>query len=83
MVKLGEIDNLLQTVMFTLYGKINCFFFFRIFVWKKYFFSLFWILKGNQYEPREEHLLLSMFKQVLQKEFEEGLKKKLFDFLKC
>merc|ERR1712000_399271 len=46
LVKLGEIDNLLQTVMFTLYG--------------------------NQYEPREEHLLLSMFKQVLQKEFEEA-----------
>lgn len=35
---MGEIDTLLQTVMFTLYG--------------------------NQYENREEHLLLTMF-QVL------------------
>lgn len=35
MVALGEIDTLLQTVMFTLYG--------------------------NQYESREEHLLLTMF----------------------
>jgi hypothetical protein len=47
LVKLGEIDNLLQTVMFTLYG--------------------------NQYEPSEEHLLLSLFKQVLEKEFESGM----------
>ena len=35
LVSLAEIDSLLQTVMFTLYG--------------------------NQYEPREEHLLLTMF----------------------
>jgi Ras GTPase-activating-like protein IQGAP2/3 len=35
MVSLAEIDTLLQTVMFTLYG--------------------------NQYESREEHLLLTMF----------------------
>ncbi len=35
LVSLTEIDTLLQTVMFTLYG--------------------------NQYESREEHLLLSMF----------------------
>lgn len=35
LVSLGEIDTLLQTVMFTLYG--------------------------NQYESREEHLLLTMF----------------------
>jgi Ras GTPase-activating-like protein IQGAP2/3 len=35
LVNLGEIDTLLQTVMFTLYG--------------------------NQYEQREEHLLLTMF----------------------
>lgn len=38
LVSLSEIDTLLQTVMFTLYG--------------------------NQYESREEHLLLTMF-QVL------------------
>jgi Ras GTPase-activating-like protein IQGAP2/3 len=43
-VKLGQIDNLLQTVMFTLYG--------------------------NQYDEYEEHLLLSMFQQVLGLEFE-------------
>uniref|UniRef100_A0A7S4PCN8 Ras-GAP domain-containing protein n=1 Tax=Paramoeba aestuarina TaxID=180227 RepID=A0A7S4PCN8_9EUKA len=43
LVKLGEIDNLLQTVMFTLYG--------------------------NQYDESEEHLLLSMFEQVLRAEF--------------
>ena len=43
LVKLGEIDNLLQTVMFTLYG--------------------------NQYDEGEEHLLLSMFEQVLRAEF--------------
>ena len=35
LVSLAEIDSLLQTVMFTLYG--------------------------NQYESREEHLLLTMF----------------------
>jgi Ras GTPase-activating-like protein IQGAP2/3 len=35
LVSMGEIDSLLQTVMFTLYG--------------------------NQYESREEHLLLTMF----------------------
>lgn len=35
LVSLSEIDTLLQTVMFTLYG--------------------------NQYESREEHLLLTMF----------------------
>lgn len=35
LVSLAEIDTLLQTVMFTLYG--------------------------NQYESREEHLLLTMF----------------------
>jgi Ras GTPase-activating-like protein IQGAP2/3 len=43
LVSLGEIDNLLQTVMFTLYG--------------------------NQYDQLEEHLLLSLFKEVLQEEF--------------
>lgn len=43
LVKLGQIDNLLQTVMFTLYG--------------------------NQYDEYEEHLLLSMFQQVLKVEF--------------
>lgn len=41
LVNLAEIDTLLQTVMFTLYG--------------------------NQYESREEHLLLSMF-QVQKRE---------------
>ncbi|EGC36786.1 Ras GTPase-activating protein [Dictyostelium purpureum] len=46
LVKVGEIDNLLQTVMFTLYG--------------------------NQYEEKEEHLLLSMFQKVLQEEFKEA-----------
>lgn len=46
LVKLSEIDNLLQTVMFTLYG--------------------------NQYDEYEEHLLLSMFHQVLQYEFENA-----------
>jgi Ras GTPase-activating-like protein IQGAP2/3 len=35
LVTMGEIDSLLQTVMFTIYG--------------------------NQYESREEHLLLTMF----------------------
>jgi len=46
LVKLGQIDNLLQTVMFTLYG--------------------------NQYDEYEEHLLLSMFQQVLGFEFENA-----------
>ncbi|KAI8059643.1 Rho GTPase activation protein [Gongronella butleri] len=44
LVTLAEIDTLLQTVMFTLYG--------------------------NQYESREEHLLLSMFQNVLSWQFE-------------
>ncbi|KAI9268706.1 Rho GTPase activation protein [Sporodiniella umbellata] len=44
LVSLTEIDNLLQTVMFTLYG--------------------------NQYESREEHLLLTMFQNVLAAQFE-------------
>ncbi|KAI8390231.1 Rho GTPase activation protein [Blakeslea trispora] len=44
LVSLAEIDTLLQTVMFTLYG--------------------------NQYESREEHLLLSMFQNVLAAQFE-------------
>jgi len=44
MVSLAEIDTLLQTVMFTLYG--------------------------NQYESREEHLLLTMFQNVLTAQFE-------------
>ncbi|KAF9514931.1 hypothetical protein BS47DRAFT_1484790 [Hydnum rufescens UP504] len=44
LVSLSEIDTLLQTVMFTLYG--------------------------NQYESREEHLLLSMFQAVLSAQFE-------------
>lgn len=39
LVSLSEIDTLLQTVMFTLYG--------------------------NQYESREEHLLLSMFQVIV------------------
>ncbi len=43
-VNLSEIDSLLQTVMFTIYG--------------------------NQYENREEHLLLSMFQMVLSKQFD-------------
>ncbi|CAG8622608.1 12354_t:CDS:10 [Funneliformis caledonium] len=43
-VSLTEIDTLLQTVMFTLYG--------------------------NQYESREEHLLLTMFQSVLSTQFE-------------
>lgn len=38
LVSLSEIDTLLQTVMFTLYG--------------------------NQYESREEHLLLTMFQVI-------------------
>lgn len=44
LVSLAEIDTLLQTVMFTLYG--------------------------NQYESREEHLLLTMFQSVLSAQFE-------------
>lgn len=44
LVSLVEIDTLLQTVMFTLYG--------------------------NQYESREEHLLLTMFQSVLSAQFE-------------
>ncbi|KAL7418680.1 RasGAP protein [Cryptotrichosporon argae] len=44
LVSLAEIDTLLQTVMFTLYG--------------------------NQYEQREEHLLLTMFQSVLAAQFE-------------
>lgn len=43
-VSMGEIDSLLQTVMFTIYG--------------------------NQYEQREEHLLLSMFQTVLAAQFD-------------
>lgn len=39
LVSMAEIDSLLQTVMFTLYG--------------------------NQYESREEHLLLTMFQASL------------------
>lgn len=46
LVNLGQIDNLLQTVMFTLYG--------------------------NQYDDFEEHLLLSMFRAVLDYEFEQA-----------
>ncbi|ORY02401.1 putative ras GTPase-activating protein sar1 [Basidiobolus meristosporus CBS 931.73] len=46
LVSLGEIDTLLQTVMFTLYG--------------------------NQYESREEHLLLSMFQSVLANQFDSA-----------
>ncbi|CAI2176164.1 5207_t:CDS:10, partial [Funneliformis geosporum] len=44
LVSLTEIDTLLQTVMFTIYG--------------------------NQYESREEHLLLTMFQSVLSAQFE-------------
>ncbi|KAH8923610.1 Rho GTPase activation protein [Atractiella rhizophila] len=44
LVQLSEIDTLLQTVMFTLYG--------------------------NQYESREENLLLTMFQSVLSAQFE-------------
>lgn len=44
LVTLSEIDTLLQTVMFTLYG--------------------------NQYDSREEHLLLTMFQSVLSTQFE-------------
>ncbi|KAI8824293.1 Rho GTPase activation protein [Fimicolochytrium jonesii] len=44
LVSLSEIDTLLQTVMFTLYG--------------------------NQYDSREEYLLLSMFQNVLSSQFD-------------
>ncbi|TQS32311.1 hypothetical protein Golomagni_07372, partial [Golovinomyces magnicellulatus] len=44
LVTMAEIDSLLQTVMFTIYG--------------------------NQYESREEHLLLTMFQSVLSAQFE-------------
>jgi len=46
LVSLTEIDTLLQTVMFTLYG--------------------------NQYESREEHLLLTMFQSVLSAQFDSA-----------
>ena len=44
LVSMAEIDALLQTVMFTIYG--------------------------NQYESREEHLLLTMFQSVLTHQFD-------------
>lgn len=44
LVTMAEIDQLLQTVMFTIYG--------------------------NQYESREEHLLLTMFQSVLTYQFD-------------
>lgn len=44
LVSMAEIDSLLQTVMFTIYG--------------------------NQYEQREEHLLLTMFQAVLAYQFD-------------
>ncbi|KAI5283682.1 glyceraldehyde-3-phosphate dehydrogenase 1, partial [Ascosphaera aggregata] len=44
LVSISEIDSLLQTVMFTIYG--------------------------NQYESREEHLLLTMFQSVLTYQFD-------------
>jgi len=46
LVSLSEIDTLLQTVMFTIYG--------------------------NQYESREEHLLLTMFQNVLAAQFDSS-----------
>ncbi|KAL0946107.1 hypothetical protein HGRIS_012372 [Hohenbuehelia grisea] len=46
LVTLSEIETLLQTVMFTLYG--------------------------NQYDTREEHLLLTMFQSVLAAQFESA-----------
>ncbi|KAJ3150962.1 glyceraldehyde-3-phosphate dehydrogenase 1 [Geranomyces michiganensis] len=46
LVTLAEIDTLLQTVMFTIYG--------------------------NQYDSREEYLLLSMFQNVLAAQFESA-----------
>ncbi|PHH65607.1 hypothetical protein CDD81_2042 [Ophiocordyceps australis] len=45
LVSMAEIDSLLQTVMFTIYG--------------------------NQYESREEHLLLTMFQSVLTYQFDD------------
>ncbi|KJE90272.1 ras GTPase-activating protein [Capsaspora owczarzaki ATCC 30864] len=47
LLSLADIDGLLQTVMFTLYG--------------------------NQYESREENLLLSMFESALELDFEEAI----------
>ncbi|MCJ1310057.1 glyceraldehyde-3-phosphate dehydrogenase 1 [Agyrium rufum] len=47
LVTMAEIDSLLQTVMFTIYG--------------------------NQYESREEHLLLTMFQSVLTYQFDNTL----------
>ncbi|KAK7509988.1 Rho GTPase activation protein [Phyllosticta citriasiana] len=47
LVSMAEIDSLLQTVMFTIYG--------------------------NQYESREEHLLLTMFQSVLTYQFENTM----------
>ncbi|KAI9725378.1 MAG: glyceraldehyde-3-phosphate dehydrogenase 1 [Chrysothrix sp. TS-e1954] len=44
LITMAEIDSLLQTVMFTIYG--------------------------NQYESREEHLLLTMFQSVLTYQFD-------------
>ena len=55
LVTLAEIDQLLQTVMFTIYG--------------------------NQYESREEHLLLTMF-QVSISRF-PGFLKTLSEFKSC
>lgn len=46
LVSMAEIDSLLQTVMFTIFG--------------------------NQYEQREEHLLLTMFQTVLAHQFDES-----------
>lgn len=48
LVSMSEIDSLLQTVMFTIYG--------------------------NQYESREEHLLLTMFQSVLTYQFDTDRK---------
>ncbi|MCJ1285036.1 glyceraldehyde-3-phosphate dehydrogenase 1 [Xylographa opegraphella] len=47
LVTMTEIDSLLQTVMFTIYG--------------------------NQYESREEHLLLTMFQSVLTYQFDNTI----------
>ena len=47
LVTMAEIDSLLQTVMFTIYG--------------------------NQYESREEHLLLTMFQSVLNYQFDNTI----------
>jgi len=49
LVNLNEIETLLQTVMFTIYG--------------------------NQYESREEHLLLTMFQNVLAAQFDASTEK--------